>query len=49
MTDQIDFEDEDILYKRCGYNTNIRKQAEKLRSCEMKEGWMKNDIGWMKN
>ena len=25
------------------------KQAEKLKSCEMKEGWMKNDVEWMKN
>ena len=25
------------------------QQAEKLKSCEMKEGWMKNDTGWMKN
>ena len=25
------------------------KQAEKLKSREMKEGWMKNDEGWMKN
>ena len=24
------------------------KQAEKLKSREMKEGWMKNDEGWMK-
>ena len=23
-----------------------KKQAEKLKSCEMKEGWMKNDEGW---
>ena len=23
------------------------KQAEKLKSCEMKERWMKNDEGWM--
>ena len=22
------------------------KQAEKLRSCKMKEGWMKNAAGW---
>ena len=27
----------------------ILKQAEKLKSCEMKEGWMKNDEGWMKD
>ena len=33
-----------------------KKQAEKLKSREMKEGWMKNDLewwrmneGWMKN
>ena len=26
-----------------------KKQAEKLKSREMKEGWMKNDGGWMKN
>ena len=26
-----------------------KKQAEKLKSHEMKEGWMKNDEGWMKN
>ena len=26
-----------------------KKQAEKLKSREMKEGWMKNDEGWMKN
>ena len=25
------------------------KQAEKLKSREMKEGWMKSDEGWMKN
>ena len=25
------------------------KQAEKLKSREMKEGWMKNDGGWMKD
>ena len=25
------------------------QQAEKLKSREMKEGWMKNDEGWMKN
>ena len=25
------------------------EQAEKLKSREMKEGWMKNDEGWMKN
>ena len=24
------------------------KQAEKLKSCKMKEAWMKNDEGWMK-
>ena len=28
---------------------NRIKQAEKLKSREMKEGWMKNDEGWMKN
>ena len=27
----------------------FNKQAEKLKSCEMKEGWNKNDEGWMKN
>ena len=27
----------------------ILQQAEKLKSREMKEGWMKNDDGWMKN
>jgi len=27
----------------------VIKQAEKLKSREMKEGWMKNDEGWMKN
>ena len=27
---------------------NDVKQAEKLKSREMKEGWMKNDGGWMK-
>ena len=26
----------------------LKKQAEKLKSHEMKEGWMKNDEGWMK-
>ena len=26
---------------------NVVKQAEKLKSREMKEGWMKNDEGWM--
>ena len=25
----------------------FKKQAEKLKSREMKEGWMKNDEGWM--
>ena len=30
-------------------NRGKRKQAEKLKSREMKEGWMKNDEGWMKN
>ena len=25
------------------------KQAEKIKSREMKEGWMKNDVGWMKD
>ena len=24
------------------------KQAEKIKSCKMKEAWMKNDEGWMK-
>ena len=28
---------------------SVKKQAEKLKSCEMKEGWMKCDEGWMKN
>ena len=27
----------------------LNKQAEKLKSREMKEGWMKNYEGWMKN
>ena len=27
----------------------VKKQAEKLKSCEMKEGWIKNDEGWLKN
>ena len=27
----------------------VSKQAEKLKSREMKEGWMKNDKGWMKD
>ena len=26
-----------------------QKQAEKLKSREIMEGWMKNDEGWMKN
>ena len=26
-----------------------KKQAEKLKSREMKEGWMKSDEVWMKN
>ena len=30
-------------------DVDILKQAEKLKSREMKEGWMKNDEGWMKN
>ena len=30
-------------------NVSTWKQAEKLKSREMKEGWMKNDDGWMKN
>ena len=25
------------------------KQAEKHKSCKMKEGWMKNDEGWQMN
>ena len=25
------------------------QQAEKLKSCELKEGWMKSDEGWLKN
>ena len=25
------------------------RQAEKLKSCKMKEGWMKSDEVWMKN
>ena len=28
---------------------NIYKQAEKLKSREMKEGWMNNDEYWMNN
>ena len=24
----------------------VGKQAEKLKSCKMKEGWTKNDEGW---
>ena len=28
---------------------SAKKQAEKLKSCEMKEGWMQNDEGWMKD
>ena len=28
---------------------HVRKQAEKLKSRKMKEGWMKNDKAWMKN
>ena len=31
---------------------SFKKQAEKLKSCEMKEGWwrmMKDDEGWMKD
>ena len=27
----------------------VGKQAEKLKSCRMKEGWMKNDEEWVKN
>ena len=27
----------------------IYKQAEKLKSREMKEGWMKNEEWWLKN
>ena len=27
-------------------NSTLFKQAEKLKSREMKEGWMKNDEGW---
>ena len=35
---------------RTTHNSNtIFKQAEKLKSREMKEGWMKNDKGWLKN
>ena len=36
--------------KKCGANcVTLSKQAEKLKSREMKEGWMKSDEGWMKN
>ena len=31
-----------------GFNpilSNTKKQAKKLKSCKMKEGWMKNDEG----
>ena len=27
----------------------IFKQAEKIKSCKMKEGWVKNGEGWMDN
>ena len=27
----------------------VFKQAEKLKSCKMKEGWMKNDECWSMN
>ena len=27
----------------------VPKQAEELKSCEMKEAWIKNDIWWIKN
>ena len=28
---------------------SLKKQAEKLKSCEIKEGWMKNDESWWMN
>ena len=31
------------------FRCNDDKQAEKLKSCEMKEGWMNSDEGWMKS
>ena len=34
-----------LLFKSSGR----LKQAEKLKSCKMKEGWMKNDEKWIKN
>ena len=27
----------------------MEEQAEKFKSCKMKEEWMKNDEGWLKN
>ena len=29
------------------HRKEIKEQAEKLKSREMKEGWMKNEEGWM--
>ena len=37
------------LEKRKLKSLNGIEQAEKLKSCEMKEGRMKNEEGWMKN
>ena len=31
------------------FPVSVIKQAEKLKSCEMKEGWMKNDECWRMN
>ena len=28
---------------------NESEQAEKLKSCKLKEGWTKSDEGWLKN
>ena len=36
-----------ILSQHCHSAGDEGKQAEKLKSREMKEGWMKNDEGWM--
>ena len=31
------------------FRCNDDKQAEKLKSCKEKEGWMNSDEGWMMN
>ena len=39
---------EELIHKDPHFLHIFKKQAEKLKSREMKEKWMKNDAGWMK-